>query len=351
MLASLVGSIALPTVAFAYDFYEPSLIVKNANGKVTEVCPGPGLTRRIIPCIKETLVDSTSRILLPFAAQMANTVRLLCALSVAILGALMIGGKTTAPFKDTLVLLLKLGGVSFFISSIYDIFVMLLDMMDSLLIMVVGYVMLGGPFKAKILNGCPDNGDFQNAPNLLIWDALDCTLNALVGGILSPGSLVGGLVGFTLSALMSNTMGFIIGMMGFRLMLQLIWAVIRSVYVYLGSYIGICLLILISPLIVPLILLTVTKSYFDRWIKLLINYILQPLLLYVYLAMLLVAFDVVIFSGPYSLFSVLATEKAVSDDYFTLLGPQTVGSMSPAHRQETARWLRHTATATEVKLP
>ena len=43
--------------------------------------------------------------------------------------------------------------------------------------------------------------------------------------------------------------------------------------------------------------------------------------------------------------------RTSGDDYFTLLGPQTVGSMSPAHRQETARWLRHTATATEVKLP
>jgi len=42
--------------------------------------------------------------------------------------------------------------------------------------------------------------------------------------------------------------------------------------------------------------------------------------------------------------------KTPGDDYFTLLGPQTVGSMSPAHRQETARWLRHTAAATEVQL-
>lgn len=315
MLAILLGGLAMPADALAYDFYEPDTLITDANGKVIDVCPGPGLTRRIIPCLKETLLDSTARILLPLTEQLSATIRLMMALAVALLGALMIGGKTTAPFKDTLILLLKLGGVSFFITEIYNIFVMLLDTMDSLLIVVTGYVMVGGPFQAKILNGCPDYGDFQNAPTLLIWDAVDCTLNALVGGILSPASLIGGLAGFCLSAMMTNTLGFMIGMMGIRLILQLIWAIIKAVYIYLGCYIAICLMMLMSPIFVPMILFSVTKSYFERWIKLLLNYILQPLLLFVYLAMLLVAFDVVIFSGPYSLYSVIAGEAAKNDNF------------------------------------
>lgn len=304
-----------PSSGQAYDFYQPDLGYNFVTDGWDDVCPGPGLTRRIMPCIKETILHTTNLILYPFSEYLANTILVLCVLSIGLLGVMIIAGKTTAPFKDSIVLLVKLGAVSMFALGFGGMFGALLDIMDYFLVVVTAYVMVPGPFQLSMLEGCPTYNDWIDAPELLIWDAVDCSLNSLVGGIFSPISMTMGILGFILSCLVSNTLGVIIGLMGIRLVTQLIWAVIRALYIFIGAYIAIALMVLISPIFIPMILLNVTKSYFDRWLKALIAFILQPLFLFAYLAMLLAAYDVIVYSGPYSLYRAIAGDIVEKEDF------------------------------------
>jgi hypothetical protein len=334
-----------PKPAHAYVFYQPDLgidtvvtgndcwnhvaeewnmpcveLEKHLNRTDAEVCPGPGLTRRIMPCVKETLLNATNMMLIPFSQYMATTVTVVCTLAIALLGGLLIGGKTTAPFKDSLVLLLKLALISTFSFNFGGFLGLVLNSMDSMLGLFANTIIFSGTFAySDVIQECPyfrsnpDNYYFgwvvpgrgwtiqQDPPLLQIWDGVDCALNSIMGGINSNFSLTMGITGFLLACMGSNMLGFIIGFMGFRLVIQMLWALIRSLYIFIAAYMGICLMVLVSPLFIPAVAFQATRGYFERWLKTFIGFIVQPLILFAYLAMLLTAFDVVIFSGPNSL--------------------------------------------------
>ncbi|MBY0407521.1 MAG: type IV secretion system protein [Rickettsiales bacterium] len=297
------------------------------------VCPGPGLTRRIMPCIKETLLNVTNEMLIPFSEYMADTVTVACTLAILLLGALMVGGKTTAPFKDTLVLMVKLGAVSMFSYNFGGFFSIVLDTMDQLLGLVANTVIFSGSFaNSAIITECPyfdtnvDNyyggwtiiasaTSYGDTPELQIWDAVDCALNSVIGGINGTFTITMGITGFILACLGSNTVGIFIGFLGIRLIIQFIWAMLRSLYIYIAAYMGICVMVLVSPIFIPTLLFSATKGYFERWLKTFISFIIQPVILFAYLAMLLTAFDIVIFNGPNSLYHAIVGDAAEADNF------------------------------------
>lgn len=317
LLGVVAAPLLYPQTAHAYNFYLPQHVSYEADtGRIEAVCPGNGLTRRVMPCIKETIIYATNEMLLDFSLYFLQAIQVACALAIFGLGLLMVGGKTTAPFRDSMVLIVKMSLVMIFSINFNGLFGALLDMMDEMLFIVTAYVMVDGPFKLAMLNGCEDWGDWTNNPTLLIWDAVDCTINNLVGGIFSEQNLTMGLIGFMVSALLSNTIGMIIGLIGIRIIISMMWAVIKALYVYIGAYIAIALMILFSPMFIPTVLFQSTKVYFDRWLKTLLNFMLQPLFMFAYLTMLLAAFDVIIFSGPYSLYRVIAGNAVDNPAFF-----------------------------------
>lgn len=310
-----------PSPAFAYKFEEGNLGYDPVTGEFIDgqICPGVGLFRRLVPCIKETLINVTNEMLMPFSKFMRNAVVITCCIAVALLGALLIGAKTSAPFKDTTVLMVKIAAVSAFTMGFAGMFGLLLDTMDSLLDIVTSKIIFSGTFKdSVILNHCPEKALIDEVgaeASLRVWTAVDCALNSLIGGIFGEFTLTMGIIGFILSCLVSNTIGMMIGLMGVRLILQLMWALVRAMYIFLTSYIGVCLLVLVSPLFIPTILFQATRGYFERWLRILLSFMLQPVILFAYLAMLLTAFDLVIFSGPNSLYATIAGPTALEPNF------------------------------------
>lgn len=55
-------------------------------------------------------------------------------------------------------------------------------------------------------------------------------------------------------------------------------ALIRAVILYLMSFIGLGLLFVVAPIFIPMVLFQDTKNLFDGWIKQLVNFTLQPML-------------------------------------------------------------------------
>lgn len=313
-----------PSPAQAYNFTQPPTV---QNGTV---CPGTGLTRRMLPCIKETVLYVTNQVLVPFSSFMAGTIALACTLAVVIWGVLMASGKATAPMRDALVMAMKIGGVIMFTTNFGSVFGMLLDAMDGMLGVVSGYVLVASSFSTHP-NCIIPAGD---SAVLRVWDAVDCTIEILVGGIFSPLTLSLGIVGFLVSCLFSGAAGFMIALAGFYLIIQLLMAIIQALFMFISSYIGFALMILISPLFVPLILFHVTKPYFTRWLRITLSFILQPMLIFAFLAMLLAAFDTVVYTGPNSLYRTLANDNNQS-------GCGTVDNpIPPGSSFNLGEWLR-----------
>jgi hypothetical protein len=301
--------------AYAYTFQTlPDVFKDPATG---EICPGPGLTRRIMPCIKETLLAVVNAMLIPISDYIAETVTVCCALATGLWGTLMIGGRNSAPIRDAIMLVIKMAGVVMFSYNFGDCFGLILDIMEDLMTMVTGYLLTVTPFGGTIMDlgsgtMCPNNGGSEV---LMVWDAVDCTLNALVGGIFSPLTLTMGLIGFLIACLFSNSIGFTIGLLGIYLILQLTWAVVRSLYIFLSAYIGVCFMVIISPFFIPTILFRATKGYFAKWLRIFMSFIIQPLFLFTYLAMLLAAFNLVVFTGKNSLYVAIIGDDAMQPDF------------------------------------
>lgn len=302
--------------AYAYTFQSLPDTFRDPN--TGEICPGPGLTRRVMPCIKETLVAVVDEMLVPISQDVADMVTIACALATALWGTLMIGGRNSAPVRDAIMLGIKMACVSVFCWNFGDAFGLTLDLMEDMLSLVTGFLLNASPFGSGTIMDlgsgtlCLDHG---GSDVLRVWDAVDCSINALVGGIFSPVSLTMGLVGFLVSCLFSNSVGFTIGFLGIYLILQLIWAIVRSLYIFLSAYIGVCIMVIISPFFIPTMLFRATKGYFAKWLRIFMSFVIQPLFLFTYLAMLLTAFNIVVYTGQNSLYHAIVGDDALQPDF------------------------------------
>lgn len=82
-------------------------------------------------------------------------------------------------------------------------------------------------------------------------------------------------------------------------MFYFLFAVVKSFMMFIISLIMVSLLLFISPIIFIFILFETTKNIFEKWIRLLVNYSIQPVMLFMVLAI----FNVFIFSSFYMMLS------------------------------------------------
>lgn len=278
-------------------------IPTNAHAVIVggEICPGQGLMNRIVPCISNTIIAATENFLVPFSAVLASTISALCLLAIVVFGAKAALGNQRQLKSETIILGIKLGLVIMFTSNFGGLFPHLMSIIDSMIIMVSGALVY------EIDLRCP----FE----LSIWMRIDCTLDQLIGGIL-PGSLISsGMIGFLFASLFSPTIGVTVFFLGMGFLVIIVLALAKATYVFLSAYIGIAMMVVVSPLFIPLILFRVTKAYFEKWLRLLIGLMVQPIFLFAYITMLLIAFDVVVFTGERSVFHAIAGPNANAADF------------------------------------
>jgi hypothetical protein len=140
-----------------------------------------------------------------------------------------------------------------------------------------------------------------------IWGRVDCALNTLIGSIFNPKLLLAGLLGFFVCAFISGSFGLFIALIGFAIIFVLIFALLRATYVTITAYVALALMAIISPIFITCILFGTTRAYFEKWLKLTMSFILQPIFLFAYLAMMLAAFDTVIYDGKYSVYRAIVS--------------------------------------------
>lgn len=296
----LLISILLPFLtaepAHAYSFTHP-----NTGIGTPDICPdSDGLTKRLVTCLKGTFVTVIHDMIMPFSNMLSKVTSAMCTLAVLAVGWGMAGGRQM-PVRDGTTMLFKILIVLMFTSNFNGMFPELLDGMDELVGDVTSYVGFNSGMN------CPSAAGEQD-PSLIVWDQMDCAIDSLIGGISTDGTTTvkQGLMGFLVTAMFSWPIGPLIALLGVWLIFQVLVAMARAMYIYIMAYLAVSLMILISPIFIPMVLFKGTKGYFEKWLKLTLGFILQPLILFVYLGMMLTAFDVVVYTGEGSIDNVLA---------------------------------------------
>ena len=132
----------------------------------------------------------------------------------------------------------------------------------------------------------------ENLGYLRIFDTLDCKIVRALGYGMDAN--VPNLVLMLISGFFTGGLAiiFFIGTMMFALFL--IALTIKALHIFLMSTISIALLIFVSPITITCAMFGKTKNIFQAWLKQLMGFSLQPMILFAYLGIMITVFDQVI---------------------------------------------------------
>lgn len=302
MFATLLCASVISSAHAAAPAYEDSAITSKCDAIKTAIIAADldkaYVVEYIVACTKTVVRDTFVVFLWNFYSLVSNIAKATLTLATVILGVMLVSGMVEKPSRDVFVFLFKMGCVLFFIqpTTVLDIFNMGLDSMDGLTDMMYNYSFFTSGGRC-----------FDSAT---LWDRLDCTLDVLIGTVKDGGgsSIQGvsrGLMHFFASNIASTSLGAVIGMLGFYVTFTVLFAAIKSIHTYLAAIIALAFLLMLAPMFVPMIMFKQTRSYFDKWMRIAISFILQPVILFAFLSLMLVAMDTMMLTGSGSLLRVI----------------------------------------------
>jgi type IV secretory pathway VirB6-like protein len=134
------------------------------------------------------------------------------------------------------------------------------------------------------------------------------------------------------------------------LLVIIVYVLIKNVFVYILSSLALSIIIVLAPIFIPFILFSVTRSFFGNWLKQLISYFIQPIIV---LAFMFFVFQLVVNQLYYLLgFSVCSKEGDT-----TSFGPSNQKAVY-SHKNKywmpviaTSDGLGHIGNPTEIPIP
>ncbi len=132
----------------------------------------------------------------------------------------------------------------------------------------------------------------QSFKYLQIFNILDCKLKYYLA--FTPGTSTANIVGLIISTMFTGVYGFLIAISIFFFAIMMILVIIRALYLFVTSALAIVVYIFISPVIFPTLLFKRTQNIFNTWFMQLISFALQPIILFVYIAIFIQASDLLI---------------------------------------------------------
>jgi len=124
---------------------------------------------------------------------------------------------------------------------------------------------------------------------LSMFDTMDCKVAKYLG--IGVNGSVANIVIIILASLFTGPIGiyFCLAVLIFGLMILAM--TIHAIYIFITSAISIIIFVFISPLIFPMLLFEKTKSIFDEWLKELLGFCIQPMLLFAYIGLAISVID------------------------------------------------------------
>lgn len=291
-----------------------------------------GLTHKIVGCVREVVDASTTKFFVQIGGFFSRAVAAVATLAVIVYGIMLSLGMVEKLNRDTYILIFKLVFVFWLITNSPWAYGRLVAAMDELVSAVVLYTPANGTAdsagsdysQANCLQSMVKQaGSVGPKKHILPWLSVDCLIDSVIGikvndadSTLPAGNqyfnkLVDtsqyhtgpsrGLINLFFATIQTSVLGIIFTIVGFFFIYGLMMLVVRAMMVYLACYIGLALLMILSPIFIPLILFRVTKDYFDKWWKMLISFVMQPVVLMAYIIFSIAAVDLAAYSGDYSI--------------------------------------------------
>ncbi len=336
--------VMLLAAVFVLGAFTPDALAQDVSTAAGKCKNYPGLTNKIAACIRLTLVDVSGIFFDGFYKLIQSAVAAFVTFAVSIYGVLVAMGMLEKPGRDAMVFLLKLSLVTYFTMNVHQIYDWNMALMDTAGEAVVSFIPQSGSIT--------DEGDYsqlvclqkmhqkasatpqEGNPIVGPWLAMDCLVDSVIGlkkenvkELTSAGAdewknqklagegMARGLVRFFFSSFQSSAMGIMIAVIGFVFIYGLIFLIIKALLTYLGGYLAVTFLLIFAPLFIPLILFRVTKEYFDKWLRLLISVTMQPVIMLIFITFSVVAIDLAIFSGNFSVMYKIAGEASRANGF------------------------------------
>ncbi len=339
------AQLAISTTCSSYQTDAAGNRVKMQSGYV-------GLTNHIVGCVRETLDSATSQFFdsnTGFYPLVKKAIAGTTTLAVIVFGIMAAFGMLEKVGRDSIMLLIKIAAVSTFAMNTDYLYHQTITMMDSVAQSVVSFVPENGTAdntqgsdfsKINCLKNMNDVKSSATSAKYISgpWLAMDCILDTVIGikvenlgGIsqtaLGQGKayneklknadqgLSRGMLYFFFSAYSSSVMGFVLAIIGLIFIWGIISLIIKALFIYIAGYLGIAVLMMAGPLFIPMLLFQATKAYFDKWLKLVISFALQPVIILVFVVLSISAVDLATFSGDYSVMYRIAGEASRQSDF------------------------------------
>ncbi|MBN8543467.1 MAG: type IV secretion system protein [Alphaproteobacteria bacterium] len=294
----------------------PSAAAPSGNGMVAKCEDYDGIAVRIVSCVRDTLANASGVFFEQFTPMLTGAVMGFLTLTVIFYGVMLAGGMVENVARDTMVMLIKLSFVVYFVQNTDMLYEWVIESMDALSASMFSFGTINHPTASACMVG-------QDT----IWQRLDCLMDTTFGIDMGDGGsessniqitgvgLARGLFAFFASAFFTSVPGFIIGIIGFGFMYTMLFFLVKVVFVFLMSYIGILFMMLIGPLFIPLVMFRQTKQYFDNWVGLVVSFALQPVIVVTFVSFACAALDVTIFSGDQSFVRTIAGDAARANGF------------------------------------
>ena len=124
---------------------------------------------------------------------------------------------------------------------------------------------------------------------LALWDTLDCKIMRYLG--FGPEASAANIVMVILAGYFTGAIGMYFAMAVMFFGFFFLAATLRALHIFLASAVSIIIMVFVSPLIIPLCLFERTKSIYNNWLKELISFCLQPMILFAYIAFFITIMD------------------------------------------------------------
>lgn len=277
-----------------------------------------GIVNRFGSCVKETVLKVAVQYFDKMYSYFLTALNMFLTFGIVIYGVFLAAGMVENVKRDSMIILLKVAFVAFFAANLEMIYFWVINMMDGLIDLYFQFT------TSQDQGKCSTTGQGFGP-----FKRLDCLLDLVIGlksssyngshsQKLSGDGVGRGFINFFFKAGVSSSIGMLIAAVGFFIVYTLIFTVIKITFMYLMAIIAISFMVMLGPIFIPLVIFKQTKGYFDSWVKLTASFGLQPVIMFAYVAMMIIAFDKAVFSGSNSLMSAIAGPQASSASNFNL---------------------------------
>lgn len=150
---------------------------------------------------------------------------------------------------------------------------------------------------------------------LAIWDTLDCKIARYLG--YGPQVSVANIAKLILAGWLTGPIGIYFSVALLFFGFCLIALTIKSIHIFVGSTTAIIILIFVSPITITAMMFKKTESIFKNWLKQIVGFSLQPMILFAFIAIFISIFDKTLtgsatFYGPPPLKSINCKQYCVN---------------------------------------